>query len=150
MHSVLPNIAANATDRCHLVWQEERGELYVIRHSDLWPNGWETPFDVSDPASDARLGHVVANQLGLFQFVWAECGRLKHRVRAGEPQGSWWEPEIACEECAGLDELTTAISSSGDLHVVFSRWTNGGDPQFFYMKRKALERKKVFVPIVIK
>ena len=103
-HSLLPCIAANGADRCHMVWQEERDELYVIRHSDLWPNGWETPVDVSDPAADARLGLGMANRHGLFQFVWAESGQLKHRVRAGEPQGSWWEPEIACDECAGLND----------------------------------------------
>ncbi len=30
---------------------------------------------------------VLANQSGLFQFVWSEGAVLKHRVRPGEPQG---------------------------------------------------------------
>jgi hypothetical protein len=147
-HSLLPSVAASGADKCHMVWQEERNGLYVIRHSDLWPNGWETPFDVSDPSVDSRLGFSLANKLGLFQFVWSEGGVLKHRVRPGEPQGAWWEPEVACDDCAGLSELSAAISAYGELHVVFGRWPNGGDLQFYHLRRKALERKKVFLPIV--
>ncbi len=146
-HSLLPRIAANGADRCHVVWQEQRGKLYVIRHSDLWPNGWEAPFDVSDPAVDARLGYSLANPLGLFQFVWSEGAVLKHRVRPGEPQGAWWEPEIACADCAGLSEFAATISANGELHIVYSRWINGGERQFFYQRRKALERKKITLPV---
>jgi hypothetical protein len=146
-HSLMPHIATNATDRCHLVWQEERDDVYSIRHSNLWPNGWEAPFDVSRPSADARLARVMANQFGLFQILWAEGGVLKHRVRGGEPQGSWWEEEVACEGCSGLQEMAAAISNSGELHVVLSRWNERGDAQSFYLKRRALERKKVFVPL---
>jgi hypothetical protein len=147
VHSLLPCVAANATDRCHLVWQEERGEVYVIRQSDLWLNGWEAPFDVSAPSVDARLGRVIANQLGMFHFMWSEGGVLLHRIRSGEPQGSWWDAETACDDCSGLQEMAAAISTTGELHVIFSRWTDGGDARCFYICRKALERKKVFVPI---
>lgn len=148
IHSLLPRLAASATDRCHMVWQEEREELYVVRHSDLWPNGWEAPVDVSDPNADARLGAALVNKLGLFQFVWSEGALLKHRVRPGEPQGTWWEPEIACEECAGLSEVAATISASGELHVVYNRWLNGGERQLFYLKRKALARNKVLLPVI--
>ncbi len=147
-HSLAPKVATGSGDLCHVVWQEERDGIYVIRHSDLWPNGWEACFDVSDPAVDARLAVALAHKLGLFQFVWSEGAVLKHRVRPGEPQGVWWEPEIVCEDCAGLSELAAAQGGSGDLHVVFSRWPNGGERQFFYVRRKALERQKVFLPVV--
>lgn len=147
-HSLIPRIAANGSGLCHLVWQEERDGLYVIRHADLWPNGWEAPFDVSDPASDARLCFALANKLGLFQFVWAEGSVLKHRVRPGEPLGAWWESEVICEDCAGLSEAAAALSPTGELHIVFSRWPNGGEREFYYLRRKALERKKVYLPMV--
>jgi hypothetical protein len=147
-HSILPHTTTNAADQCHVVWQEEREGIYVIRHSDLWPNGWEAPVDLSDTTADARLGGVLANKLGQFQFIWSEGAVLKHRVRPGEPQGAWWEPEVACEECPSVSEIAAAISDGGELHLVLSRWVNGGDRQLFYLKRKALERKKVFLPIV--
>lgn len=149
IHSIVPHVAARG-DQVHMVWQEERGSVYVIRHSDLWPNGWEEPFDVSDPAVDARLGRVYANKFGLYQVVWSESGVLKHRIRPGEPLGEWWPPEVACEDCPGLSELAAAIAESGELHVVFSRWPNGGERRFYYLRRAALERVKVFVPIVTK
>ncbi len=149
VHSVLPHIAANSDGRCHLVWQEERGGLFVIRHSDRWPNGWSTPVDVSDPIRDARLAHALPNGLGLFQFVWSEGALIKHRVRPGEPQGAWWSPETACETCDSLSELVAAISgANGELHLVFSRYANGAGRQFHYTRRKAIERKKVLLPLV--
>ncbi len=148
LHSVLPRIAVNASDRCHLAWQEERDGLYVLRHADLWPNGWADPVDVSDPTADARLAAILPNKLGHFQLIWSEGPVLKHRVRPGEPQGAWWEPEIACEDCAGASELAAAISATGELHVVFSRWPNGGERQIYYLRRKALERHKIFLPAI--
>lgn len=147
-HSLVPRIAANSSDRCHVAWQEERDELYVVQHADLWPNGWEAPAEISDPSADARLGAVLSNKLGHFQFVWSEGGLLKHRVRPGEPNGAWWDSEIACEDCTGLSELAAAISANGELHVVYNRWIGGGERQLFYLRRKALERNKVLLPMV--
>ena len=149
LHAVFPHIAANSDSRCHLVWQEERDDLFVIRHCDRWPNGWSTPEDVSDPATDARLAFAAPNRLGLFQFLWSEGPLIRHRVRPGEPQSAWWSSEVACETCEALSELAAAISSpNGDLHVVFSRHVDGAGRQFYYTQRKAVERKKVLLPLV--
>lgn len=147
--SLLPRLALNSAGMCHMVWQEERDGLYVISHSDLWPNGWEAPFDVSDSSIDSRLGLVLANRLGSFQFLWSEGMVLKHRWRAGDPKGAWGQPEVVCEDCPGLSELSAALSPSGELHVVFSRWPNGGERHFYYTRRKSLEHKKVFLPVVM-
>jgi hypothetical protein len=149
LHSILPHIAANPDGRCHMVWQEQRDDLYVVRHSDRWPNGWSEPVDVSDSTVDARLAFALPNRFGLFQFVWSECALIKHCVRPGEPQGAWWAPEVACEACDGLSELAATISpTSGELFAVFGRHTGRAEPQFYYTQRKALQRKKVLLPIV--
>jgi hypothetical protein len=146
-HSLLPRIAVNAQGMCHLVWQEEREGLYVIRHADLWPEGWALPVDVSDPAQDARLAFALPNRLGQFQLVWSEGNLLMHRVRPGEPMADWRPAEVACDACAGLSELAATISDKGELHAVFTRYTNG-ERHAFYVRRKAIDRQKVFLPIV--
>ncbi len=148
-HSVLPHIAVNPDGHCHLVWQEERDGLFVIRQSDRWPNGWTAPVDISNPGADARLAFTVPSRLGLFQFVWSEGAQIKHRVRPGAPQGAWWSPEVACDTCSGLSELVAAIfSTGGELHVVFGRYVSGIKRQFYYMQRRAVEPKKVLLPLI--
>lgn len=147
LHSLLPRIAVNSQGACHLVWQEEREGLYVIRHADLWPEGWAQPVDVSDPLYDARLAFALPNRWGQFQILWSEGSCLKHRVRAGAPQGQWQPAEVACEACAGLSELAAVIGEKGDLHAVFTRYSNG-DRHTYYVKRKAIDRQKVFLPMV--
>lgn len=147
LHSLLPRIAVNSQGACHLVWQEEREGLYVIRHADLWPEGWTQPVDVSDPLYDARLAFALPNRWGQFQLLWSEGSSLKHRVRGGEPQAQWQAAEVACEACAGLSELAAAIAEKGELHAVFTRYTNG-ERHTCYLRRKAIERQKVFAPFV--
>lgn len=147
LHSLLPRLAVNGEGACHLVWQEEREGLYVIRHADRWPEGWAAPVDVSDPASDARLAFAMPNRWGQFQFLWSEGSALKHRVRPPEPRAQWQPPELACEECAGLSELAAGMSAKGELHAVFTRFTNG-DRHTFYLRRKPIERQKIFLPII--
>ncbi len=148
-HSMLPRVAVNGQGQCHLVWQEEREGLYVIRHATLWtePEGWSEPVDVSDPAFDARLAFIMPNRWGDFQVVWSEGNNLKHRVRGGALNGRWKATEAACEECAGLGELSAAIGDKGELHAVFTRYTNG-ERHTFYVRRKAIEQQKVFLPMV--
>jgi hypothetical protein len=34
------------------------------------------------------------------------------------------------------------------LPVVFTRFPNTNERQYYYLRRKALERKKIFVPVV--
>lgn len=149
LHSVLPHIALNAEGHCHLVWQEARNGLFVIRQSDRWPNGWTAPVDVSDPTVDARLAYTAPNRIGLFQFLWAEGALIKHRVRPGAPQGAWWPSEVACVTQTSLSELVGVISpGDGVLHAVFCTYANGAGRQFYYAQRKAMERKKVFLPLI--
>jgi hypothetical protein len=150
LHSIIPRIGATAKGHCHLVWQEERGEIYVIRHSDRWPEGWAQPVDVSDPQADARLAFALPNKWGQFQFVWSEGSVLKHRVRPGEPQSEWKPVEVACEDCAGLSELAAAISDKGELHAVFVRYLDAepGVRRVQYVRRKSIERIKVMLPLV--
>jgi hypothetical protein len=149
LHSLLPRIAVNGQGQCHLVWQEEREGTYALRHADLWPEGWSQPVDVSNPAVDARLGYALPNRWGDFQFLWSEGSQLMHRVRGGAAQGQWKPAEVACEECAGLSELAAAIAEKGDLHAVFTRYTNG-DRRAYYLRRKAIEQQKVFLPMISK
>ncbi|MCU0509416.1 MAG: hypothetical protein MUC34_13690 [Anaerolineae bacterium] len=145
LHSMLPQVAVSAAGACHAVWQEERDGLFVIRHAERWPEGWTEPADVSDPLFDARLARILPNRWGQMQVLWAEGNLLKHRVR-GE-KGRWLPAEVACEECVGLSELAATISDKGELHAVFTRYTNG-DRHTYYAKRKAIDRQKVFLPIV--
>jgi hypothetical protein len=147
LNSIVPRLSVNGAGACHLVWQEEREGVYVIRHADLWPEGWAQPVDVSDPAYDARLAFALPNKWGQFQFLWAEGSSLQHRVRAGEPLSPWKATETACEACAGLSELAATLSERGELHAVFTRYTNGAR-HTFYLRRKAIERQKVFAPVV--
>lgn len=147
VHSLFGQIAASTRGHCHLIWQEERDQVFVIRHADRWATGWATPIDVSDPAVDARLARALPNRHGLFQFIWSEGAQLRHRVRPGEPNATWWEPELACEQCEDVGELAAALSpEDGQLHVVFTRFAANGARELFYLRRRAIERKKTFLP----
>ena len=101
-----------------------------------------------EPGADARLAFAMPNRWGLFQFLWSEGNVLKHRIRPGEPQSPWKPVEIACEDCAGLSELSAAISTNGELHAVFTRYVNGGERKVQCVRRKAIDRQKVFLPVI--
>ncbi len=149
VHSILPHIALNAEGHCHLVWQEARSGLFVIRQSDRWPNGWTEPVDVSDPTADARLAFTAPNSKGMFQFLWAEGALIKHRVRHGAPQGVWWPPEVACVTHTSLSELAGVISPTDDiLHTVFCTYANGAGRQFYHVQRRTVDQKKVLLPFI--
>jgi hypothetical protein len=145
LHSLLPRLGVSAGGACHVVWQEERDGLFVIRHAERWPEGWTEPVDVSDPLVDARLARIMPNRLGQMQIMWCEGNLLKHRLR-GE-KAKWQPAEVACEECAGLSELAATMSDKGELHAVFTRYPNG-DRHTYYLRRKPIERQKVFLPVV--
>ena len=159
LHSILPRIAANPNGQCHLVWQEEREGLYVIRHSDRWPAGWAEPVDVSDPQVDARLAFAVPNKWGQFQFVWSEGNASEAPGAAGRAAGS---VEAGRDRVRGLFGVERVVGrhlrhgrASRRVHPVCGRRKR---PQHArpgaralrvqYVRRKAIERQKVMLPVV--
>ncbi len=54
-HSIYPSLAISAQGICHLTWQEDRGEVFAVRHADRYPNGWSVVSDISQSDADCRL-----------------------------------------------------------------------------------------------
>ncbi len=148
-HSITPALAVNPQGSCHLIWQEARGNVYVIRHAERLPSGWSVPADISAPNRDARLPRLAAAPKGFLQAVWAEDAALKHRGRPAEQRALWWGEETACPDCPGISSLATAISpATGELHVVWSAYQDAGQRLLYHAYRKPLIRHTVFIPIV--
>lgn len=146
-HSICPQLATNQAGACHLVWQEECDGAFRIRHADRRPNGWSAPAVVSPGEADCRAVRIAANQQGLMQVVWAEGQTLKHRARPGEYEAAWLAEEIASETCAGLAEVATAISPTGDLQVLWSGYAQNEARQLFHLRRQGIFKHKVFLPL---
>lgn len=148
-HSISPALAVNTQGSAHLIWQEARGSIYVIRHAERLPGGWSVPADISAPDRDARLPRLAAAPKGFFQAIWAEDAALKHRGRPPEPRALWWGEEIACPDCPGVSSLATAIlPATGELHAVWSVYKESDQRQLYHACRKPLIRHTVFIPIV--
>ncbi len=148
-HSVGPALAVNPQGAVQLIWQEARGNTYVIRHAERLPGGWSAPADISAPGRDARLPRLAAAPKGFFQAVWAEDAALKHRGKPAEARALWWGEETACAVCPGISNVATAISpATGELHVVWSAYRDQDQRQLYHAYRKALIRHTVFIPIV--
>ncbi len=148
-HSISPALAVNPQGSVHLIWQEARGSIYVIRHAERLPGGWSMPADISAPNRDARLPKLAAAPKGFLQAVWAEDAALKHRGRPAEPRALWWGEEVACPDCPGVSGLATAISpTTGELHAVWSAYQDLDQRRLCHAYRKPLIRHTVFIPIV--
>lgn len=147
-HSLFVGIATNVQGGCHLIWQEEEDGLYHIRHSDRRPGGWAVPVVVSSGDEDCRLPRIASIRQGFLQVVWQEGEVLRHRVRPPDYETTWWAPETASSECAGLGDLALAISPSGRAHVVWSSLDESGTSRLYYVQRAPLFRFSGFVPVV--
>jgi hypothetical protein len=147
-HSIFVKLAANAQGGCHLVWQEEQGGIYQIWHSDRRPNGWAIPVAISATEEDCRLPRIVANRQGFLQVIWLEGHILLHRVRPPDYEATWWDPEVASDECAGLGGLAMAISQAGRVHVAWGAMDASGARQLYYIQREPIFKYTVFLPAI--
>jgi hypothetical protein len=147
-HSIYSRLAVNSGGACHLVWQEDRGDGFAIRHADRRPNGWAQPDDVSAGNADCRLPRIMANRQGHMQTVWAEGPVLKHRVRPPDYDAAWWTVETASESCAALSDLDMTISADGQLHILWCGYTQADIRRLFYIHRGPVFKHTSFVPII--
>lgn len=145
-HSIYPRLAVNSTGACHLVWQEDRGDRFVICHADRRPNGWSHPDEVPVGSADCRLPRIAANRQGHMQVVWAEGRALKHRVRPPGYDVAWWMDETASETCAGLTDLSMAIGADGQLHLLWCGYTQAEIRRLFHLRRDPIFKHTTFVP----
>jgi hypothetical protein len=147
-HSIYPKLAVNSAGACHLVWQEDRGDGFLVRHADRRPNGWSQPDDVSVGNADCRLPRIMSNRQGYMQTVWAEGSLLKHRVHPPSNDAAWWAVETASESCAGLSDLSMTISGDGQLHVLWAGYTQADIRCLLHIHREPLFKHTTFIPII--
>jgi hypothetical protein len=113
------------------------------------------PVDVSEIGSDCRLARIVAAQSDLFQCLWSCGSALKHRARPGESRAIWWQPETAFGNSPGISDLAIAAAppapgtGGGELHAVWSAYTQTNERRLYYARRQPVSRQAIFVPIVI-
>lgn len=148
-NSILPRLAVSSRGNCHLIWQEERGNLYHIFHADRRPNGWSVPTDVSVVEADCRLPQIVANPFGYMHAIWSEGQMLKHRVRPVEFDAAWREVETVATTCDELTHLVAALSATRRTQLVWKTLDADGVPQLFYAQRAPLPKYTLLVPVVV-
>lgn len=148
-HAINPALAINPQGACHLIWQEERGSTYVIRHAERLAGGWSWPGDISTPSCDARLPRIAAAPKGFLQAMWVEDAALRHRAHPAESKAFWWGGEAACDPCPGVSALAIAISpTSAELHAVWSAYEASDQRRLYHAFRAPVIRHTVFIPIV--
>jgi hypothetical protein len=145
-HAISPSLAISAQGICHLVWQEDRGGIFCIRHADCYPNGWSDNHDLTQSDADCRLPHVCANRQGYPQAVWAEGQVVTHRVRPPERGAVWWQVESACDPCGAVSALTAAISGKGVMHVVWAAYAEGEIRRLQHTQRESVFKPAVLMP----
>jgi hypothetical protein len=147
-HSIYPCLAISTQGVCHLVWQEDRGEVFGVRHADRYPNGWSLVGDVSQNDTDCRLPRVCVARQGYPQVIWAEGQALAHRVRPAERNAAWWESEVACDPCGAVSDLAAALTTKGELHIVWAAYEEGDTRRLHYLHREPVFKHAVFMPVV--
>jgi hypothetical protein len=149
IHAIYPSLAITAQSICHLVWQEDRGGLFCIRHADRYPNGWSENCDLTQSDADCRLPHVCTNRQGYPQTVWAEGQVVTHRVRPPERNAAWWQVEAACDASGAVSHLAAAITGKGELYVVWAAYTEGETRRLLHAHRESVFKPAVFPPLVV-
>jgi hypothetical protein len=147
-HAIYPSLAITAQSICHLVWQEDRGGLFCIRHADRYPNGWSENCDLTQSDADCRLPHVCTNRQGYPQAVWAEGQVVTHRVRPPERNADWWQVESACDPSGAVSALAAAISGKGVMHLVWAAYAEGETRRLQHAHREPVFKPAVFMPMV--
>jgi hypothetical protein len=147
-HSIYPSLTITVHGIGHLVWQEDRGGIFCIRHADRYPNGWSDNHDLTQSGADCRLPHVCANRQGYPQAVWAEGQIVTHRVRPPERNATWWQVEAGCNPEGSVSHLAAAISGGGELHVVWAAYAEGETRRLQYTHRESVFKPAVFMSVV--
>lgn len=146
-HSLYPKLTVSAQGICHLVWQEDRGEVFRVRHADRYPNGWSVVNDISQSDADCRLPHICTNRLGYPQVVWTEGQILAHRVRPPERDTAWWQVETACKPSGAVSDMAAAVDCRGGLHVVWAAYAEGERRNLQHVCRQSVFKPAVFLPL---
>jgi hypothetical protein len=148
-HAIYPSLAIATQSICHLVWQEDRGGLFCIRHADRYPNGWSENCDLTQSGADCRLPHVCTNRQGYPQTVWAEGQVVTHRIRPPERHAAWWQVEAACDPGGAVSHLAAAITGKGELYVVWTAYAEGETRRLLHAHRESVFKPAVFPPVVV-
>jgi len=143
-HSVRPQLLATVRGGSHMVWQEEAGNIYHVRHAERGDNGWGSPLDLSPYSDDCRLPHLARNRQDFLQTVWLEASHLRNRVRPPDREANWWPAESAPNSYGQLSELSMAIGPTGEAHVLMSCYTATGTRLLLHTRRQA-----VVQPVII-
>jgi hypothetical protein len=146
-HSLYPSLAITPQGIGHLVWQEDRGGIFCIRHADRYPNGWSVNHDLTQSGADCRLPHVCTNRQGYPQAVWAEGGVVTHRVRPPARTADWWQVEAGCEPGGAVSHLAAAMTAKGVLHVVWAAFTSGETRTLLHARREPVFKPAVFLAL---
>jgi hypothetical protein len=136
--SINPCLASNVQGGVHMVWLEEGGSVFEVRHSDRRVSGWTQPTPVSVGGQDCRQVRIVANPQGYLQVVWLEGNALHHRVRPPDLDATWWVPQTADGDYRELSDLGAANSPSGELHVAWSGFGAGGTRSLYWARRQPI------------
>jgi hypothetical protein len=147
-HAIYPSLTLTALGICHLVWQEDRGGIFCIRHADRYPNGWSENHDLTQSGADCRLPHICTNRQGYPQVVWAEGEVVTHRVRPVERNAAWWQVEAACDPGGAVSHLAAAITGKGELHAVWAAYAEGETRRLLHARRESVFKPAVVPPVV--
>ena len=147
-HAIYPSLTVTQQGVCHLVWQEDLGEVFGIKHADRYPNGWSVVNDVSQSGSDCRLPRICAARQGYPQVAWAEGQVVTHRVRPAERDAVWWQSEGACDPVGAVSDLAAVLSAKGELHVVWAAYGEGDTRRLHHIRRVPVFKPAVFMPLV--
>ena len=148
-HAIYPALTIDSQGVCHLVWQEDRGEVFGVRHADRYPNGWSEVDDVSQDDSDCRLPRACQARQDYPQVTWAEGQILTHRVRPAERYAAWWESEVAGEPRGAVSGLAATMAANGELHVIWAAYTAGDTRRLYATHRESVFKPAVFMPLAV-
>lgn len=117
-----PELAFDDQGTLHLVWEDAvpGGGGDDIYHSQLTPEGWSLPENISDtPDGDSSLPRVSGAPGGVVHVVWQE--QVEGSMTVGYAYGrfgSWLRP-IALAVGKAHREPAVSISPKGYVHVVW-------------------------------
>jgi len=118
LHECVGPVVAGGTDgRTHVVWQEDGSLAHAVRENGSWSE--PSAFYVGDSPEVCMEGAVV-------HLVWVETIEEVQEVQyASWTEGEWAPPVTVSHTDGDSASPAVAVTSSGEVHVVWSDDTPG-------------------------
>jgi hypothetical protein len=128
--SAYGKIAADSSNRLHVIWKEETAENAEIFYKKSTDNGetWATNKRLTWNSGDSYSPAMAMNSSGVIHIVWGDNtpGNFEIYFKKSADGGDTWTTNKRVSQTSGVSsDAAVSVDSSGIIHVVWDDATPG-------------------------